>query len=173
MKRTNSHINLSHGFSLIEVLLTLAISATVVLLVSSTLVLVIEVREKNQALLEVEGQGNQVIYLIEQTIRNAEGITTPAPGESGAELVLDMPNPAQDPTIFTLEDGVVTVTEGIGLPIPLSSHQFQAVGLSFRTLSASGTPGIVRIDFMLESTNSPTAPFVTTTATFYGSAAIR
>ena len=81
------------GFTLVEVILYVAILSTLVFGIASFVDLISVTRVKNQTINEVDQQAVQIIQNIAQNIRNAKSITTPTIGQSGSNLViLDVSN---------------------------------------------------------------------------------
>ena len=71
IKKNKNHI---FGFTLLEVLLYVAIIGIVFFSVSIFISLTVESRIKSQVIAEVEQVGTQTMLLIEQTIRNSVGV---------------------------------------------------------------------------------------------------
>src|SRR5674476_477978 len=88
------------GFTLIEMLLYLAILSIMVLAFSSFLSFSYTSRVKATVIAEVEQQGSQTMSLITQNIRNAASITAPASGVVASSLTLTEYTGAVSPTVF-------------------------------------------------------------------------
>lgn len=161
------------AFTLIELLLYLGLAAIMLLVVSIFLALLLQSRIKNQTVAEVEGQGAMVMNLFTQTIRNAEGINSPAAGANAASLSLDAMGVSNDPTVFDLFSAVLRVQEGAGTAVPVTSSRLTASGLNFQNLSRAGTPGTVRVQFTLTHLNPSGKNEYDYSKTFYGSASLR
>lgn len=99
----------SHGFTLIELLLYIAIVSTLLITITGFFALSADSRIKNQTIAEVDQQGAIVMDTITQAVRNANGVTTPAVGGTGASLSLAMPTAGINPTIFDMSGGTSTV----------------------------------------------------------------
>lgn len=67
------------GFTLLELLLYVSISAVLLLSTVEFLDALLRSRVKNMVIAEVEQQGAQVLQQVTQAVRNSEAITTPAP----------------------------------------------------------------------------------------------
>jgi type II secretory pathway pseudopilin PulG len=161
------------GFTLIEILLAVGIAATLITAASALLQITLQSRIKNQVIAEVEQQGVQVLHVIAQAGRNAETITAPAVGASGASLTLDVVTAANDPTVFDLSSGTIRITEGTGSAVSLTNSRVTASALTFQNLSRSGTPGTFRATFTLTHVNPTGRNEYAYTKTFYGSASLR
>lgn len=161
------------GFTLVELLLYVGLSSLLLLTMTLFLSTLLESRVKNQTVAEVEQQGAQIMRAMTQLIRNAESITSPTQGNSAAALTLDVLAAANDPTVFDLASGVLQITEGAGSPVALSNTRVTASGLTFQNLSRTGTPGAVRIVFILTHVNPTGRNEYQFQKTFTGSAALR
>jgi len=100
------------GFTLVEVLLYLAISSIILGIISFFVFMMLETRVKNQTILEVEQQGLFVMQTISRTIRNAESINSPSVGASADSLSLSVFDALDNPTIFDVAGGSIRVKEG-------------------------------------------------------------
>lgn len=160
------------GFTLIELMLYVAMTALMMLFLFSFLQFLIESRVKNQAIAEVEQQALQVSQMINQTIRNASSISSPIQGTSATFLDLVVSAPATSPTIFDLSAGVIRVKEGASANINLTNSQVQASGLVFYNLSRPSTPGNIRWHFTLSYVNPTGRQEYNFSKTFFGSASL-
>jgi len=138
------------GFTLIELILYLSLSAVVILVTSMFLITLLEARVKNQTIATVNQEGNQAMSIITQTLRNAVVINSPAIGTDSAVLSVDMELAPNNPTVFDLSDGVIRMTEGSNPPVALTSNLVIISNLKFRNLSRPGTPGNVDVTFNVE-----------------------
>ncbi len=161
------------GFTLVELLLYVSITAIILLATSGFLFMLLEARIKNQTIAEVEQQGLQVMQLITQTARNAEAVTSPAVGTSASSLTLDVVTVVSDPTVFDLASGVIRITEGAGSAVALTNSRVTASALTFQNLSRPSTPGTVRISFTLTHVNPTGRNEYNFSKTFYASATLR
>ena len=159
--------------TLLEVLLYVVLLTIILLAASSFVTVFLDSRVKNQVIAEVEQQGGQAIQVITQAIRNSEALTSPVPGSSADSLVLDVFDAANDPTVFSLSGGVLMVSEGGGVAIPLTSQRVVFSGLSFENFSRADTPGTVRITFTLSYNSTTTQTQYNYSKTFHASASIR
>jgi len=141
------------GFTLVEVLLYLAISSIILGIISFFVFMMLETRVKNQTILEVEQQGLFVMQTISRTIRNAESINSPSVGASADSLSLSVFDALDNPTIFDVAGGSIRVKEGVAVPIALTSPRVVINNLTFYNLSRPGTPGVIRIMLNLRSYN--------------------
>src|SRR6185369_3187743 len=161
------------GFTLVELLLYVAISGAMLLVVSLFLSTLLQSRVKNQTIAEVEQQGLQVMQMVTQAIRNADAISSPALGTSAATLSINTLVAANNPTVLDLSGGVIRIKEGAGSVVSLTNSRVAASALTFRNLSRSGTTGTLRIQFTLTYVNPPGRNEFSFTKTFIGTATLR
>ncbi|MDH4330931.1 MAG: prepilin-type N-terminal cleavage/methylation domain-containing protein [Candidatus Moranbacteria bacterium] len=161
------------GFTLIELLLYLTISGMIIMSVAGFLFLILESKEKNRAILEVEEQGVQVMQIVTQTIRNSEGINSPSQGVSASSVSLDVFNAADDPTVFDVSGGTFRIKEGASSYVSLTNSRVTVSDLSFHNLSRTGTYGVVKVKFTISHVNPEGRNDLDYSKTFYGNASLR
>jgi len=141
------------GYTLIELLLYIAILGILLPSVVAFMGLAVDVRVKNQSIAEVDSQGMAAMDYITQTIRNASSISAPSAAASGSSLTLIVPTGTLSPTVFSLNGTALQVKEGSAAAIALTSSDITISNLTFTNLSRSGTNGIVQISFTVSRTN--------------------
>jgi Tfp pilus assembly protein PilW len=161
------------GFTLVELLLYLAVTSIIVTSVSGFFITMLEARVKFQVMSEVEQQGAQVMQQMTQTVRNGSTITSPTTGATGTGLTITVPTGALSPTVFDLSGGVIRVTEGAGAAEPLTNNRVTASALSVQNLTRPTTQGVVRIQFVITSVNGSGRNEFSFSKTFRGSATMR
>jgi prepilin-type N-terminal cleavage/methylation domain-containing protein len=161
------------GFTLVELILYIAIASMIVVFASVFIHNLLESKTKNQAILEVEEQGVQTLNLVTQTIRNAQSLNSPAAGELSSELSLAVDDAAKSPTVLDVSQKTLRIKEGDSEAVPLTSNRVWVDEIRFRNLSRDGTPGIVRIEFTLSYASSGQSQAYQYSKTFYASAALR
>ncbi len=161
------------GFTLIELLLYVTLTAAMLIAITVFISLFLEARVKNQVIAEVEQQGLQVMHQVTQTVRNAQSITSPAIGSSGASLTMNVVTSGDDPTVFDLSSGAIRIKEGAASAINLTSSRIIASTLNFQNLSRTDTPGVVRVNFTLTHFNAEGRQEYNFEKTFYTSASLR
>ncbi len=174
MANINSlQLNIKKGFTLVELLLYIAISSVILLVTTSFLSALLESRVKNQTILEVESQGAQVMQMINQTLRNSATINSPATSTSAATLSVDTYTATNNPTVFDISAGVIRIKEGTGVVVPLTNSRVTVSALTFQNLSRASTPGTVRATFTITYINSSGRNEYNFTKTFTGSGTLR
>lgn len=142
----------NQGFTLLELFLYISIMATVLTTAAIFFFLTLWVDAKNQAIVEVEQQGAQMMQRITHEIRNAESILSPLPGQSSA--------------LLSLNTGEISASDFVFAKVSL-------VDLNFTNLSKSNTPGVIRIQFTLTYQNKENRQEYNYSQTFYDSASLR
>ncbi len=161
------------GFTLIELMLYVAMVALMMLFLFSFLQFLLESRIKNQVIAEVEQQALQVSQRMNQVIRNAASITSPATGANASSLVVAVLSAPLSPTTFDLNTGAIRIKEGAaGISTNLTNSQVLASGLVFYNLSRSSTPGTIRWHFTLTYDNPDNRQEYNFSKTFFGSATL-
>ena len=116
------NINNKKGFTLVELILYVAIGSIVLLVITSFFQTNLSSRAKIKAISEVDQQGTQIMQTIVQTILNAEDINSPSIGTSASSLSLDVVEVANNPTIFNNISTYIYLSEGVITPIALNSN---------------------------------------------------
>ena len=161
------------GFTLVEILLYIAIASAFLLTLSSFVILSFRSRAEAQVIAEVEQQGEKLMQTITITARSASSITTPIAGTSGSTLILATSSGSTNPTTFSLSGGVISITEGVSTAVALNNSQVTVSSLTFTNLSRTGTPGVVRIQFTLSYNGNTSKREYAYSKVFYGTASLR
>lgn len=142
------------GFTLVELLLYIALTTIMVGTISVFLFMALQVRVKSHVTNEVEQQGQLVMQRIAQVARNATSISLPAQGASGSAVTLVVTPPGNSPTVFDLAAGVLRITEGAGSPVALTNGRVTGSALTFTNLSRSAASEDLRVQFTLTAVSS-------------------
>ena len=161
------------GFTLIEVLLYVGISGSILLTISVLFAAMLQARADYEAVAEVEGQGTAAMQVMTQTIRNALKITSPATSTSSSTLSINTPTSTNNPTIFDISTGTIRMREGGVSTTSLTTTRILVSNLIFQNLSRSNTTGTVRIQFTAQYNSSSTVSRATYQKTFISSASLR
>lgn len=137
------------GFTLIELILYIAIMGIVILAASGLYSLIVTSQIKNEAMSEVDGQGAQIMQIITQDIRNAAQVSIPSsPGSSGTTLTLTYPDSTT--TTFALQ-GTTLLQNGT---LSLNSSQIGVSSILFSNTSPNTTVAqSIRVQFTLVNTH--------------------
>ncbi len=155
----------NRGFTLTETVIYVAIFSIFVLGIASFSSNMTKARLSSQIILEVNNQGNQIINLITQTIRNSTEVTSPALGMTGSSLSVNS-------VTFSETGGVLFITEGSEDPLALTNNKVIISNLIFSNLSQPSSPETVQIRFTLGNVDSVRQEDIYS-SNFYGSASLR
>lgn len=144
-------IQKNNGISLIETVIYIAIFSMIVMTFVSFSSSMTTSRLHNQMALEINGQGSKAIKTITQIIRNADVVNSPTIGNNASSLSLVMHQPEVSPTVFYSSDGILYITEGLGLDIALTNNKVIVSNLLFSNLARPGTSDIIKVNFTLTS----------------------
>lgn len=132
------------GFTLIEFLVYLAVVAAVLAMVTVLSADLLRGRAKSSSLEVVNQNARLALERVTGAVRNADSVDPSSPGCDHAVgcLSLQMPAAAVDPTVFTLASGVLTLAEGAGSPVRLTSPEIEVTNLVFTHLIQPGSEGV-------------------------------
>lgn len=159
-----------NGVSLIELIVYVGIMAIILLALGSFIISSQKMGKKNQAINEVEFQGNQLIRFVAQSIRNSKTINSPTAGNNTASLSIDTDVFGNNPTVFDLSSGKLRIKEGSNAAVDLNSDQVQVSNLIFKNLANVGTKGIIYVQFDINYLNPGNISELNYQKTFYVSA---
>lgn len=164
------------GFTLVELLLYIAIVVIVVGAIVMFLFVLQDSQVRNKVIAEVEQQGIQAIQEITKTIENARRIASPSPGSGGVLLELFMEEGDIDKIVFYEENGVLWEHQDLHEPVRLMNSRVQVSDLRFQNLATNGSPtsrDIIRVEFLLTYITATTKQIYNYSQHFYGSAILR
>lgn len=142
------------GYTLIELLLYVAIVAIVLSAVTALFGITSDARVKNQSMSEVNEQGVSAMEYISQTLRTATSVSSPAAAASASSLTLVVPTASLSPTIINVSSGALQVKEGAAAAVSLTDSKVQVTAFNVTNLTRSGTSGTVQVSFTLSRINS-------------------
>ena len=165
------------GFTLLELLIYVAIFSTIIGAIVGLAVLASGQKVSSQVTADINYQGEAAMALITQTVHQATSITTPAAGSSSSSLTLAMPTSAANPTVFsTYNDGSTNrlqINEGSpAVQNKLTNAHANVTNLTFTNRSLTGAKGSVLIQFTITYKSTSTSAEFTFSKTFYGAATI-
>lgn len=142
------------GFTLIELIIYVAIIGVILVLMTGFLWNVIFGNVKETAYQEVQQNARFALAKITQETKKATGINSPLPGDSPSNsLSLAMAASSLNPTVFDITGGKLIITQGASGPYELTSDQVIVSNLQFTNLSYPDTPGTIRIEITIDHTN--------------------
>jgi len=169
----STYTNRQQGYTLIELLLYVAIVGSLLTGVVTFFGIVVDARVKNQSVTEVNEQGTFALDYVAQTIRNANSLTSPTIGTTASALTIAVPTASLTPTVFSLSSGALQVKEGAAAAVNLTGSKVQVTAFSVKNLSRANTPGIIQISLTLNRTTNIAGNNYDYPRTFTTSVAIR
>ncbi len=170
---TTYNLQANKGFTLIEVMIYVAIFSIVVGTLTTFALSMNSSRLRAQVMLEVNGQGASIVRTITQTVRNSTAITAPSAGNTAGALTLATSVSGTNPTSFSVTGETLYMTEGALSTVALTNNKVKLTNLVFTNLSRASTPGVVQMRFTLSNTASTTRVEQQYSVDFYGTAARR
>lgn len=142
------------GYTLPEFLIYIAIVGVLIVAVSGVIFAILDGKAKLMALGETSQNSRAAMDRMTLAVRNADAITIPAAGATGTSLVLQTAVTSTNPTRFSLVNGSIQMKEGSSATSTLTADEVTVRSLVFRNLTATGTPGTIRIEMAVSSTNA-------------------
>lgn len=171
-----SHNHNQSGFTLIELLLYVAILSVIMASIIFVAISTVTQRVRNQAVAEVNYQGEAIMNQMTQSIRNSSTLNTPTIGNSGSSLSVNTVVAANNPTVYaSVNDGArnrIRITEG-STNNYLTNNKVTISGLSFSNVAISGSRDSIKIQYTISAYNPSNRPELNYQKTFYGSATLR
>lgn len=166
-------LKMNKGFTLVEMMIYVSIATILVSLVLLFLVTLRTARVKSETINEVEQQGFQAMHQILYSIRNAEGLNSPAIGTSANSLSLNAIGTINDPTVYDVQSNVLKIREGASAAVSLTNDFVIISDVLFTNVTRSGTRGTIRVQFTITRDNPTGRNEYSYSRTFYGTAGIR
>ncbi|OGH58928.1 MAG: hypothetical protein A2725_04240 [Candidatus Magasanikbacteria bacterium RIFCSPHIGHO2_01_FULL_33_34] len=141
------------GFTLIEMLIYVAIIGGVVFTFVSFAISVVNSRNKTYTVSEVQANTRTALNVMTQKIRSSEAINTSTSifGVDPGYLSLSMSSSTLNPTIISLDqdNGVLQIKEGVSASSTITIDKLNITNLQFTNLT-DGDRENVRIDMTIE-----------------------
>ena len=161
------------AFTLIELALYIALAAVVLFGSSTMMSLIFEARTKDMVVNEVEQQGDAVLQIITQSLRNATAVNYPTPGNSTSSLSINTSVGANNPTVFNLVDGAIFMKEGAASAVALTNSRVAVATLNLQNLAELGANDNLRVAFTVAYNSTSTRQVYQYARNFYGSGSLR
>lgn len=163
----------TRGHTLIELLLYISLSATILMAVSTFFGVVVNVRAKHQNVTEVNDQGLAAMSYMTRVIRNSKSINSPATGSTASTISINTASAVTSPTIFNVNNGTLQVKEGQSSYVAITNNRIKINNLQFTNVSAANTPGSIRVTFSAARSNTSGIQEVRYIYDFEGVASLR
>lgn len=138
------------GFTLIEMLVAVAILGTVGLVSSRIFFTALRGASKSDVIREVKQNGDYALTVMERMIRNAVDITSVCPTIANS---LTIKNLDGNSTTFSLAGGQISSNSA-----SLTNNKVIVSGLSFTCLRTTGKPDVINISFSVAQTGAGAGP---------------
>lgn len=170
--RTKRDIN--KGFSLIELLLYIAIVSIMMVVITSFFGTIVESSLRSQTINEVQQNSTQILNFITQNIRNASNINSPSTGNNATSMIITV---SGSPIGFDLNSGNIRYTanplDSLPTYVNLNSNRVTVTSLTFTNMTGGNSEGNIRIQMTLSRVNPDSRTVLNYTETFYADAALR
>lgn len=156
MKKKSTFHNDSRrsGVTLVEFVIYVALTGSVLSLGVGSLINVLLLKSESVIIEEIAYNERFALAVIRSAIQRANSVNSPARGNSSASLSLSMPQAAVNPTVFSLVNGTIMMTEGAQVPVAISTPGVQISNLLFRNVAYSNsTIGSIRITMTISANN--------------------
>ncbi|MCA9381215.1 hypothetical protein KC678_03030 [Candidatus Dojkabacteria bacterium] len=161
------------AFTLIETLLYISLTSIILISISAFMGALISTNQRNKAISEVDQQATQILQVITESIKSANGINTPVQAGSGSSLSLSMANSAVNPIVISLSNNILQIQEGSVSTINLSSTSVIVNNITFYNMSTDASNLAIRFEFTMSYNNTSGRKDSDLTKTYYGAATIK
>jgi len=144
-KTENRRLSKEQGYTLVEIILYSGILALFLLLTVQIFISVKLSSAHSDVFVSLSKNFRQIISDLTQTIKRAETVTSPLPGETVSTLSLD-----DGVILYQLGDGVFRKTES-GQTWDLTTEEVTVSNLSFQNLAEADQAASIKIRMTLES----------------------
>ena len=129
------------GFTLIEVLIYITVSASMLMVVVGFVGWIMRVRNKVTIESKVEQNARYVMARMVNEIRHADDLTV----VDQNTLSLQVSDPEKNPTVFDLSDGVLYMSQGTGDLISITGNDVKVGEVLFEDRTTPNSADIVKI----------------------------
>lgn len=178
MKYFKTLDNNQPGLTLIELLLYIAIFSVIVAAIVAVAISATAQRVRNNAVAEVDYQGEALMSYITQTIRNSQSINSPGPNTTATSVSVNTPTLASNPTIFEISNegsrNRFRILEGSpAVANYLTNNKVTVTNSSFANNAVTGGRDSIKIQFTIQYYNPSGRPELDYQKTFYGGVTLR
>ncbi len=151
---------MNKGFTLVELIIYIAIIGLMVVSFATFSIAISDSREKSYVVSEVHHNLRDPFTLMTKRARFASSVVTPTAGNSSTTLELDMPGASPNLT-FKVIDDILTVQEGVGTPVAVTSDEVQVTELAFTNYASPGLRSNLKIEYTVEYAHEDGDPIYT------------
>lgn len=160
------------GFTLLELILYITLATILLSAVSVLFSTVVFDQGKHRAIRETDENAARALRTLTEIVRNADSIDSPVASASDSTLSLTTKDGALNPTVISVADGVLEITEGASASVPLTPPDISVDSITFSNISNGGSSASLRIQMML-SFRSSGVGFYQYSNTYYATADTR
>lgn len=147
--------NFEQGFTLVEVILYVAIFSSVALLVITSVFQIFEGTKANQGRLIVEKEANFIMQKIAWSLGDASAFHEPTGGATSSRLSVDKGGFSGNPVVIRLNGGVVELSRASGTFAAISNNHAVVQTLVFEHIPVEvNSPEGVKITFVLRASST-------------------
>lgn len=147
-------MNNKKGFSLMETIIYIAIVGFIVTSLVAFGISVSNSRNKTYVMQEVQANTRVALGIISEKIRASTGVNVSGSvfNTDPGILSLEIPAASKNPTVIDLNtnDGVLRITEGVLVPVSVTSDKVKVTDLIFTNLTQSGDRENIKVSLTLE-----------------------
>ena len=149
--------NTEQGFTLIELILSIALTSIIIGAASAFMIDIFKARSKSTTVLEVQQNVRFAMNKMNYSIRNSAGginagSSSFSPTDPGS-IYLEMGAGAADDIVFDVSGGRLRMTVGGGSPEFLTTDEVEVTRLIFTNNTVTGSPRNVSIDLAIQFAN--------------------
>lgn len=163
------------GFTLIELIISIAIISIFLISVIFLSLQFVEESQKARSFQEVQQNGRFAMERMLQEIRAASDLNTGAStfNTHPGVLSLAVDDATKNPTIFDVSGGQLRIKQGTGSALPLTSTKVQVTNLVFKNFSVANRTKNIKISLTVEHDNPANVPIFDADISLEGAAVIR
>lgn len=171
----NPFYKIRKAFTLIEVIIYIALSSVVIVSIMTFSIHMIYTGEKTIIRHEAEQNAYFVLQRIIDEIRSAKDLNINSSdfGNNPGVLSLSKKDAEKNPTVFNVSDSIIRIQQGSKSPLPLLPDNIQITNLVFTNLSIANKTKTIRIQLTLRHKNADSSNMADVTVSVEGSAVIR
>lgn len=163
----------NRGVTLIETMLYLALTGTVLVLLSGVGFVMQTTKAKTHSLEEVGYNVERVQEVLRKEVQKSVGVNTPTISNTSSMLSLEMASSSENPTEISLNEGVLQIKRGASATTSITTSSVLTTGLIFKNVSKDFSQHAVRSEVSIESYNPNDVTEYNASATFYSTTAKR
>ena len=139
------------AFTLIEIILYVSVLSICIGAMAMFMDMVSSAKTKNKMILEVERQGENIVYIIQDEITSSQSVISPMNASLHTELQLESSDASLNPIVFKESAGILSINYSNGDDIPLNGGAVRIDNLEFNRLDNTNSPETIVTSFTLST----------------------